>query len=209
MSSIFVSELSQAIQDYDNEAVVSMLEPRALAGEATQAETLLCGVLLLLPPLADYEAAAGMFGRLLQGERGTEAAIWDAYRFSTLMPNGSFDFEVTLRSMKHSAVAAHMLSMMHYAKGEFSEALDQSRRSIALRPFPFGVVNWLKLDASASHEERSLGWAMACDLVISKSAESDQPVFTVEGALQRRWDNLIMGTRLTSVLWDEYSKGKV
>lgn len=209
MSSISASELSRALKNDDNESLVSILEPRVLAGEASEAEALLCGVLLLLPPFADYEAASDVFIRMLGSERAVEAAIWDAYRFAVLMPDDSCKFESILISMKNSAVAAHMLSMVYSARGELSKAILQSRRSIALRPFPFGVVNWLRLDASASDEERRLGWATAIDLVISRSAESDQPVTTVEGALQRRWDNLILGTRLTTALWSEYSKMKV
>lgn len=206
MSSTFAESLRRAIEVADNAATVALLEPRVKDGTATESEGLLCGVLLLMPPLADYEAAASIFSGLLNGDRCFEAAVWDAYRFAVLLPDGEQSFEEVLRSSSGSAVAAHMLSMVAAASDDMSLALAESRRSRALRPFPFNIVEALKWEPGLQANARSDLWQIACDLIVSRSAESDAAVSTVEGALQRRWDNLIVGTRLTSQLWDEYRK---
>ncbi len=205
-SSTFASALQEAIKGADNAAAVALLEPRVNDGTATDSEQLLCGLLLLMPPLADYEAAACIFGSMLNGERRFEAAVWDAYRFAVLLPDGDRSFEIVLRSSSRSAIAAHMLSKVAAACNEVSLSLIENRRSRALRLFPFNITEALKREPSLQANARSDLWQNACDLIVSRSAESDAAVCTVEGSLQRRWDNLIVGTRLTSQLWDEYSK---
>jgi hypothetical protein len=205
MSSIYADSLRLAIETADNAAAVGLLEDRVKEGSTTEVEALLCGVLLLMPPLADYEVAASIFSRLLPGERGFEAAVWDAYRFSVLLPDGDRAFEAVLRSQPRSAIATHMLSMVASADGDAPRALIENRTSRALRLFPFNIVEALKRDFSMPASERDCLWRIACDLVTSRCAESDAGVSTVEGALQRRWDNLIVGTRLTSPLWEDYT----
>lgn len=206
MSSIFVESLRAAIEMTDNSAAVDLLEPRVKDGSASEGEKLLCGVLLLMPPLTDYEAAAGIFRDMLSGDRRFEAAVWDAYRFAVLLPDGDRSFEAVLRSASRSAVAAHMLSMVAAACDDAAHALDENRRSRALRLFPFNVTEALKRERGLQESTRSDLWRSACDLIISRSAEVDPAVYTVEGALQRRWDNLIVGTRVTSQLWGDYTK---
>lgn len=206
MLSTFAESLRRAIEVADGAATVAILEPRVKDGTATESERLLCGVLLLMPPLADYDAAASIFSGLLNGGRAFEAAVWDAYRFAVLLPDGDRSFEELLRSSSWSAVAAHMLSMVAAACDDISLALIENRRSRALRPFPFNIAEALKREPGLQASARSDLWQSACDLIVSRSAESDAAVYTVEGALQRHWDNLIVGTRLTSQLWGEYSK---
>jgi len=77
MASTFAESLRCAIQADDNIAVVTLLEPKVKDGTATENEKLLCGVLLLMPPFADYEVAASIFCGLLKGDRSFEAAVWD------------------------------------------------------------------------------------------------------------------------------------
>jgi len=207
MSSTFAECLRRATEAADNEAVVNLLEPRVKDGTATESQRLLCGVLLLMPSLADYEAAASVFAGLLKGARGFEAAVWDAYRFAVLMPDGDQSFEEVLRSSPRSAVAAHMLSLVAAARDDMPLALLENRRSRALRLFPFNIAEALKREwGGLQVSTRSELWQSACDLIVSRTAESDPAVCTVEGALQRRWDNLIVGTRVTSQLWGEYSR---
>jgi hypothetical protein len=205
MSSSFTESLRHAIETEDSEALVHLLEPRVADGTASANEALLCGALLLMPPLADYEAAANVFRRLLTGARAFEAAAWDAYRFAVLMPGGDHSFEQVLRSSARSPVAAHMLSLVAAARDDLPLALLENRRSRAFRLFPFNVVEALKRESALEASARTSLWQSACDLIVSRSAESDPAVCTVEGALQRKWDNLIVGTRLTSQLWGMYS----
>jgi hypothetical protein len=204
MSSTYAESLRTAIQEDDSEAVVALLEPRVSDGTATEGEALLCGVLLLMPPLADYEAAAIVFRGQLKGERRFEGAVWDAYRFAVLLPDGDRSFEGALHSMPQSAVSAHMLSLVAGACGDMDLALNENRRSRALRLFPFNIIEALKQEPGLDASARGELWRNACDLMVSRRAESDAAVSTIEGALQRRWDNLILGTRVTGPLWDSY-----
>lgn len=205
MSSTFVELLRASIEAGDNVGTVGVLEQRVKDGEATESERLLCGVLLLMPPLADYEAAASIFNGMLKGERRFEAAVWDAYRYAVLLPDGERPFEPVLRSSSRSAISAHMLSMVAAACDDPTLALIENRRSRALRLFPFNITEALKRDTELQAASRRCLWQDACDLIVSRAAEADAAVYTVEGALQRHWDNLIVGTRLTSPLWGEFS----
>ncbi|MBT2745118.1 MULTISPECIES: hypothetical protein [unclassified Lysobacter] len=204
MSSTYAEALRAALLAGDNSLVVSLLEARIKQGLASESERLLCGVVLLMPPLADYEGAAALFSGLLGSSRGFEAAVWDAYRFAVLLPDGDRTFENVLRSHDQSAIAAHMLGLLASADGDTAQALTCNRRSRALRPFPFNLVQALRLDFALPSAEKAVFWHLISDLVVSTTAESDAQAGTVEGALQRRWDNLIVGTRITSPLWDEY-----
>lgn len=204
MSSIFADSLRRAIEAADNSATVALLETRLKEGTATDSEQLLCGILLLMPPLADYEAAASVFAGLFNGDRGFEAAVWDAYRFAVLLPDGSRPFEAMLRSSSWSAVAAHMLSMVALADNDVALAVAENRRSRSLRLFPFNIIEAFKHDPELQKHERGDLWQSACDLIISRSAELDATVCTIDGALQRHWENLIVGTRVSSQLWGEY-----
>lgn len=204
MSSTYADALRAALLAADNSSAVSLLEARINQGLANESERLLCGVMLLMPPLADYEGASMVFSGLLDGSRAFEAAVWDAYRFSALLPNGDRAFENVLRSHDRSAIAVHMLGLLACADGDTAQALACNRRSRALRPFPFNLVHGLRLDFALHAAEKVDFWRLICDLVVSTTAESDAQVGTVEGALQRRWDNLIVGTRIASPLWEEY-----
>lgn len=204
MSSIYAESLSRALESEDNDAAVNLLESRISAGSATEGERLLCGVLLLLPPFGDYEAAADIFRGLLGGRRCLDAAVWDAYRFSVLLPDGDRTFEKVLGAFGGSAVAAHMRSKVARACNDVSRSLEEGRRSRELRLFPFNIADGLKHEVALTPQEKIGLWRTLSDLVVSRAAESDSPVSTVEGALQRRWDNLILGTRLSSQVWSEY-----
>ncbi|NKC13288.1 MAG: hypothetical protein GKR94_14160 [Gammaproteobacteria bacterium] len=183
---------------------MSILEPQVQRGVVSEAESLLCGVLLLLPPLADYEAASDIFSGLLTTPSSFEAAVWDAYRYSVLLPDGDVSFERILRSHSDSAVASHMLSMVARTRGDYSTALAENRRSRLVRLFPFNLSEALKSDSDLSAKARSRYWRVLSDLLVSRTAETDEGVYTVEGMLQQYWDNLILGTRITSELWNEY-----
>lgn len=206
MSSTSANSLSSAIESNDNEAAVELLEARVKSGTASESEKLLFGVLLLMPPLADYEVAARLFSGMLDGNRGFEAAVWDAYRFAVLMPDGDRRFETVLRAWPQSAIAAHMLSTTASALDDEPQALVENRRSRKLRLFPFNIAEALKRDPGLDTDARDDLWRIAVDLIASRSAELDSAVHTVEAALQRRWENLIVGTRLTTPLWNEYRR---
>ncbi len=206
MSSTSAESLSRAIFSRDNVAVVNIIERRIIDDTATEGERLLCGVMLLMPPLADYEAASNIFSNMLNGPRRLEAAIWDAYRFAVLMPDEPRSFMPVLRSSPQSAVAAHMMSKVALMSDDAKLALNENRRSRSLRLFPFNIFEGLRIDSVIGANERDNLWRTACDLIFDKSAESDSRISTTEGALQKRWDNLIIGTRLTSQLWHEYEK---
>lgn len=197
-------ELRAAIAADDNLATVALLKARVKRGDATCHEKMLYGVSLLMPPFADYEHAAQQFSDLKSGACRFEAAVWDAYRFSVLLPDGDRSFEVILRTYPESAVSAHMLSMLATADGNDCAALSNNRKSRLLRLFPSNIIEALRRDPDLSSEVKRQLWRTACDLIVSRCAESDDAVGTVVGALQRHWDNLITGVRLSSEMWAEY-----
>ena len=183
---------------------VDLLEGQLARGVATERERLLLGVLSLLPPIADYDAAARIFLALEGTALGFEAAVWDAYRFATVLPSGSTWFSRPLRSCSTKGVATHMLSHVELALGNVEAAIAFNRESRAARSFPFNLVLALKIDPALDSDSRRSIWDTARELVVSRQAELDAPVGSTEASLQRRWDNLILGTRLTSVVWEHY-----
>jgi hypothetical protein len=159
-----------------------------------------------MPPIVDEMAASDIFKGLFNSNRGFEAAVWDAYRYLVLFPDGNADFIKLINNSHQSSIAAHVRSRMASASGDIKLALFENRKSRLIRSFPFNVIDGLKLDGLLSVESKSALWSCACDLIISRDAENDSCVGTVEGLIQRHWDNLITGTRITSILWDEYNQ---
>lgn len=206
MSSDFADLLQQAIKTSDSEALVALIEPRIKEGTATESESLLCGVTNMMPPFADPEAASAIFCRQLQGDRAFEAAVWDAYRFAVLMPDKNRSFERVLKVDTQSSIGAHMRSMVAYAGGDLTTAISENRKSRARRLFPFNILDALQLEPALLRDERRRLWLTACDLIRSRSSETDVEATTIEGALQNYFENLILGTRITSPLWDHYDK---
>lgn len=207
MSSIYDSStLLEAVQNDDTEVVVSLLEPRVDRGEASELERMICGVLLLMPPFADYEAAKNIFFGLMNSSRKVEAAVWDAYRHAVLMPDDDCPFEDILIQQKDSSIAWHMLSLNTNSRGDSEKAAKENEISRGIKLFPFNVVEYLKNGRGASVYDRSKMWSVLCDLIVCKKAEDDDPPKSLEGMLESYWENLILGTRITSTLWHEYQK---
>ncbi|TWB35399.1 hypothetical protein [Nitrospirillum viridazoti] len=205
MSSIYGdNEISSLIENESAEEVVSALEKKIGAGAASEDEKILCGIMLMMPPFADYEASAEIFGAMMKGRRAVDAAIWDAYRFSVLLPVGDEGFEPILQKRRDSAVAAHMRSTVAAARGQMDLSIAENRLSRSLRIFPFNAIDGINRDVNLSISQKKYLWIAACDLVISRSVEKDARPKTVVGAIQRYWDNLIIGNRLTNILWDRY-----
>lgn len=201
MSATYGTQLRSSLLARDSPATVALIEPRIRSGHATQSEALLCGVLLLMPPLVDEAAAALVFAGLLSGERRFEAAVWDAYRYAILVPDGEQLFMPLLLGAETSAISAYIQSLVASAHGDTPKAIAENRRSVELRPFPFNLMRLLELNPDTPMNEKTAIWEMICDLVVDRSVEKAANAATVEGALQRHWENLIEGTRLTSPLW--------
>lgn len=203
MSSTSVEPLQAFLRTGKNASAVEMLEKRMRTGQATESEILLCGVLLMLPPLGDYLAASKVFSTPLTF-RSREAAAWEAYRFS-LWPETPPALEELLHRDVHSAIAAQMSSVLARARGDFTQAIVLNRQSRKLRPFPFNLIGAIKHDTDLRDFERAALWSTASDLIVSRTAGTDVLPQTVEGALQFRWENLILGTRITNQLWEDYA----
>ncbi|MFO0728156.1 MAG: hypothetical protein U1E65_30525 [Myxococcota bacterium] len=203
MSSTYAETVRALLLARDNATLVPLLEQRVKEGSATESEHLLCGALLLMPPFVDDEAARAVFGGV-QGPRRFEAAVWDAYRFAVLTPEHDEGFMDTLRAHRSSAVAAYMLSKVADMVGDLPRAREERHRSLRLRPIPFDVIQVLRRDPLEPDQKLEL-WRTLQDLMLSVNVELEPPATTIEGSLQRLWDNLIVGTRVTSVLWEHYA----
>jgi hypothetical protein len=196
--------LRSALASADDEAILDELERRIAKGVATDAERLFRGVTLLMPPFVDEEAASNAFRELYRGPRAFEAAIWDAYRFATLLPDGDTTFEPLLTARSESAVAAHLLSDVANTRRERALAVALNRRSRAIRLFPFNIANALYWNSDLTPDDARELRGILGDLVVNKAVEREPLAVTVEGRLQEFWDNLILGTRITSVVWEHY-----
>lgn len=204
MSSTFAENIQNAIQEDDSNNIVSLLEPRVHDGTATESESLLCGILLMMPPFADYEAAPLIFNNLLKGTRRFEAAVWSAYHYTVLMPDGDTRFEDILKSFPHSSIAAHFLSKLYEIRNEKNNSLLENRKSLSIRPFPFNIIRALRIDFDLSTKDKNKLFKTASDLILDKNACGNKNISTIDGLIQLEWDNLIVGTRITHVLWNSY-----
>lgn len=195
------SELEGYIRDGNNKEIVRCLEVLVRQKMATDAQTLLLGVLLLLPPFADYDDGVGIFNDLLTGPKALAAATWSAYGYGVLQPSGTRNFEPILKLYSGSAVARHMLGLIAHADDDQEKYLSESRASRKIEVFPFNILSALDGDPDLEVNERHYLRSVFVDLLVSRSAEADSPVCTVEGLLGRKWDNLISGVRITSQYW--------
>jgi len=203
MASIYVprSDLEAGLLAGDGELIVEKLEQLVACGKASQNEQLLLGILLLFPPYVDPEGAVSVLRNLLDGERGFDAAIWTALTWTSQMPVGDRAFVGILEAHERSPVAHHMLSALAWSDGNAELALHHSRISRKIELFPFNIMRALKIDPLIDAEEQAYLHKVLKDLVVTRHAELDEPVSTVEGMISRHKDNMIFGYRLTSMFW--------
>lgn len=202
--SLTFDELSKALGARDASAVVGLLEPCVKNGSATMQEALLCGVTLLLPPFADYETSASIF-RNLMSRGDVDAAMWDAYRYAVLMPDGDRPFQDILEANK-SSVTVYLLGLVLRADGDFEGAIEKNRQSLLLGRFPFNLLEALKFDSKLGEKQRARMWREFSSLVKNRSIETAVPAISVKAALDDYFNNLITGDFVTSELWSIYEK---
>jgi hypothetical protein len=195
--------IKHAIREGNDEEIISIVEEKIRLKVANENEVLLCGLLMLSPPVADAEKASSLFKSIFGGNRSLEAAIWDAYRYSYFFPENS-DFKDILNKENQYPIAAHILSLVDKVDGHMEDALEKNRLSRSIRIFPFNALEALNIDYELSGEDRMELWDKINDLIIIKDVDRSREILTIDGYLQRYWDNLITGTRITSVLWDYY-----
>lgn len=196
--------LANLISEDDTEALVELFEEKIEQGNASDTEILLCGIMLLLPPFADYDAAKELFKSLFNSSKRVEAAIWDGYRHAILMPDDDKRFEKILKDHTDSAVVLHILSLNSIASDNYERAVEENRNSREIRLFPFNLIEYLKNGEGIDENINTNSYRLLNDLIIKKDLENDQFPTTLEGLLSYYWDNLIIGTRITSLLWSEY-----
>jgi hypothetical protein len=188
-------ELANHIAVGSSGEIIECIERRAAGMAIDLKERLLYGVLLLFPPFAEPEAAKQVFATLLESPLQFNAAVWDAFRYATLMADEDRAFEPVLTRRSHSAVASHMLSQVALAEGRFEAFSQLNHASRTIRQFPSNIIAALE-NGLAPGEADALKQAFN-DSLLSGHAESDPPVSSVDGLLERLWDNQITGARLT------------
>lgn len=206
MSSTFAEDLQNAIKEYDSSKVVPLLEPKVHDGTATESERLLCGILLMMPPFADYHAAPLIFNSLHNGTRRFEAAVWSAYHYTVILPDGDTKFKNTLLSFPYSSIAAYFLSEFFGLIKNPHKELIEIRRSVSLRMFPFNTIRLIRIDEELSIDDKRNLFKIASDLILDKDICNSGNPSTIEGMIQSHWDNLITGTRITKELWNCYKR---
>ena len=110
-------DLARLIASGSSDDLQECLERCANRWDVDLKERLLYGVLLHFPPFAEPEAAKQVFATLLESPLQFNAAVWDAFRYATLMADEDKAFEPVLMERSHSAVASHMLSRVALAEG--------------------------------------------------------------------------------------------
>lgn len=195
------NELEALIGVDDNEGIVRCLEILVKQNAATEAEKMLLGVLMMMPPIADCARACTIFDGLMDGPKSLEAAAWSAYRYGVLQPDENKNFEPVLNAHSTSSIAHHMLSLVAIADNNQKSFVLENRASREISLFPCNILIALDGDSELRDSERRDLCLIMMDLLVSRSAEADSPVHTVEGLLQRKWENLIAGVRVTTEYW--------
>lgn len=185
------------------EACVTFLEPLYQQQQLSEHYTLVLGVSLMLPPVADMCAALEVFSRLLTGKRHCEAAVWCMYVYHFCPTNTTFVEH--LEACSTSAEAEYMRAEYAVRNANLDEFVDWIDRSLALRWFPNNIRQKVRLDGTLTKQERQKWVGFWQSRVIDRKAEYRLDPHTSDELLQQCWEEYILGTHMSSVVWESLS----
>jgi hypothetical protein len=193
------ADLDACIQTNDNEGAVRLLEAAQKDGVLEPQGQLLLGVMLFMPPFGDYESSRDVLNDIKNRTHLCEAAVWLAYHFYTLYrEDGSF--AETLEGCCESAAACYSLARYNAHIGNESTALEWNRRSLELERFPDNLIFDLLHNLDHDAPQRAKIFSDVDSLVVNKAAEMTRRL-TAADCYQNCWDELILGRRMTSIVW--------
>ncbi len=103
------AEIDRAIEMGEDARDAALLEELSVQSQLSPYETIAFGLILMMPPLADYVMAANVFSRCLQTTERFRAAIWGQYVHVVLRPV-SEEFAEVLAQYERNATAKYMLA---------------------------------------------------------------------------------------------------
>ena len=160
--------------------------------------------MLFLPPFGDYEGSREAFKSIEDPSLLGEAAIWLAYHYYTLFPEDE-GFVQTLENHAGNAAACYSLARYNAHIGQEASAQEWNQRSIQLERFPNNLIFDLLHNPQDQGPEKA-GIAKELEkLIVEKVAEETTPS-TAADLYKNYWDELILGGRMTSVVWQHLQK---
>ncbi len=203
MISNLQQQLARALGDDDDTRLLDLLESASAQGMLNPKEELVRGIVSMMPPFGDYEAAREAFAGCLQSEKRREAAIWSAYLYVTLHPENP-DFVPVLSAHENCAVCAHMLAEYHQFEDRFDDALSWIRKSIAIEAYPKNLLFLLFHEPGLELTAKARIFRRAESLILDSHTEDSPFPKDLSGLYQAYWDELILGRVMTSVVWADY-----
>ncbi len=157
--------------------------------------------MLFLPPFSDYEGSREAFKSIEDPSLRGEAAIWLAYHYYTLFPEDE-DFVQILENHADKATACYSLARYNAHIGEEALAREWNLRSLQIERFPNNLLFDLLHNLDLNAERRAAIFEEVESLVLDKTAETAR-FSTAAYLYQSCWDELVLGCRLTSVVWQQ------
>lgn len=177
------------------------------AGTATGSDILSAAILMFSPPFSDAGAAREMLSPLLDSDLQVPAAVWDVWGYidDTLAGCRPTRALAVLAERPGSALAQFTRATFA-ALDDPDEAVRLNRLSLDLRRFPNNLLMAIQRDPELTLGQRRTLYAQIDDLMLSRTAESDRRCTTLDGWVQRYWDECIYGTRATAMYWQSIAR---
>lgn len=178
---------------------VALLESLAARAETSAVDELSLGLLLMMPPFGDYEAASCLFRNVAKNiELEVEACVWGMYLFITLLPVHD-DFAEKLEMHQRSPEALLMLARHALWRGDMVQARKLAQKSVMIEPFPYNLLVASRCSRDEDAKRKLIEQAKAL-VQMSNMEQSPRPT-SRSALLEKEWAELIRGDVMTSIVW--------
>jgi hypothetical protein len=183
------------IKNSEDEKLVELMESNL--DSLTDKEKLFLAITLMFPPFVDEYCSLKYLNSLLDSKIAKEAAIWCNYLHSSLPECTRFVEVLWQYKDDPQGVVQYSLAKYYRFTGDFQKSVQLLKTSLTSHRFPHNIYMTWEMDLAtkqAVYEEME-------PLVMCKTLEDEPEPVDMDTALKEYWDEMILGTRITSSTW--------
>lgn len=189
------------IEKNDNK-LLDVLEKEQSSNNLSGDLQVLLGLVLMMPPFADYQCALEAFKSAQKTDYKDVAAIWHGYLHTTLYPiDSSF-----ARNLNLSTGEGLYILSLHNCANNSPEWRNNLTDSIAVKKFPNNLRFYLRTSKDLSADIRKNLSSEAIGMVIDSSFEKSSQPNDYKKLMANYWDELILGKCMASGNWEAFKK---